>query len=78
MSNPLVSARVEVPASCPVRAENDPDSGVHFTIGSTVNAVDVPVELVFERGALRRFVALARELLAESEPAERGDGASCG
>ena len=59
---------MEIPAACPMRGEVYIDECVVFTLGGMADALDVPVDVVFERDALCRFIALANGLLAQPAP----------
>jgi hypothetical protein len=70
--NPLVSARVEVPAGCPMAGEVYAEGTVLFTLGGVRDALDRPLTVVFERAALHRFLVVANAMLAEPIPNSGG------
>lgn len=63
-SPPNVLAWLEVPEACCLSVEYTGDGDLHFMMGDPHDGVD----LLFEPEALRRFVALANDALAQPKP----------
>jgi hypothetical protein len=63
-SRPQIAVWVKVPSSCCLAGEFDigaqDDHDIHFIVGDHTDDVN----LLFEREALKRFIALAEQMLA--------------